>query len=122
MPARTGRMIRKLVMSTCRDPNSFEQFPFEPVLCGTNSEVRPQPARLKSPLDIAAALAGMFENEDVARADDLAFHAADLANPFDATNAVAHAIDMHEDVDGAGDLRAEGSKRQISCRHQHHVF
>src|SRR5438270_13124510 len=79
MPARTGKRMRTtlVVMSAYRDPNSFEQLLFESVLSRANHEIGPQPARLIDTFDEAAALPGIFENENVARADDLAFHAAD---------------------------------------------
>src|SRR5438874_6983876 len=113
MPAKIGKIRkRKLVaMSACRDSNSFEQLLFESILRRANHEIGSQPTRLKRTLDIAGALALVLENENVACADDLAFHAADLTDALDPPNPIAHTFDMHEDVDGAGDLRAERSKR-----------
>ena len=104
-------------MSTCRNPDGFEQLPLESVLRGTSSEIGAEPARLKRPFDTTAPLALKFEGEDIARADDLAFHAADFADALDPPNSIAHALDLHEDIDGARNLRAQRSQRQIRRRH-----
>src|SRR5690242_10115038 len=123
MPAATGRRMRNvLFMSACRDSNRFEQLLFEPVGDCTSHEVGTQSTRLKRAFDQALALAAVVENEDVAAADDLAFHAADLANALNAPYTIAHALDMHEDIDGTRDLGAQSAQRQVSSRHQHHVF
>src|SRR5205085_4128406 len=87
-----------------------------------SGEVGAQPAGLEYTFNTAALLTLKFEGEDIARADDLAFHAADLADALDPTNPIAHALDLHEDIDGTRDLRAQRSQRQVGRRHQDHVF
>ena len=51
--------------------------------------------------DAVAALALIFVGEQVLHGDDLALHADDLGHVGDAADAVAHALDLHDQVDGA---------------------
>ena len=40
----------------------------------------------------------------------------------DPAHAVAHALDLHDQVERADDLRADGPRRQVDMRHLHHVL
>src|SRR5579872_5555676 len=60
--------------------------------------------------------------EDVVHRDDVAFHAAHLGDLRDAPAAIAMAFHLYDDVDGAGDLRADGARRQAHIAHLHHVL
>ena len=46
----------------------------------------------------------------------------DLGDLGDAAAAVAHALDLDDQVDGAGDLGADGARRQAGDAHLHHVL
>src|SRR5689334_15072990 len=56
-------------------------------------------------------LAFVFEGDDVVQCDHLAFHAADIGDLRDATYAVAHALDLDDQINRAGDLGADRAGR-----------
>src|SRR5689334_24774605 len=105
-PDAIGRRRRRYLISACRDPNRFDHLSFEAVVRRTHSEVGSQPTRFIDALDEAASLALVVQGEDVASADDLAFHSTDLADALDPPDAIAHPLNMHEDIDRTGDLGA----------------
>ena len=61
-------------------------------------------------------------DSDVVHGDHLALHAADVGDLRDAAHAVAHALDLDDQVDRAGDLGADRPGRQIDGGHLHHVL
>src|SRR5438270_170572 len=69
-----------------------------------------------------AATAATERSRRTVGTNNIAFHAADLADALDPPNSIAHALDLHEDIDGTRNLRAQRSQRQIRRRHQDHVF
>ena len=78
---------------------------------------------LEAPRDAAVAvLALVVELEEVLGGDDLALHAGDLGHLGDPPHAVAHAADLHDQVDGALDLLAHRLGRQLEAGHRHHVL
>src|SRR5262245_7033983 len=99
-------------MSRCAqsDADSLKQLLFQPVLGRFDDEIRTQSARFKDAFEKPIpAFTGIFEDENVASADDFTLHAANLANTFDATNTVAHPLDLHHEIDRTGDLRPQCS-------------
>ena len=69
-----------------------------------------------------AVLALEVEGEQVLRGDHLAFHADHLGDVGDPADAVAHALDLDDQVDRAGDLGAHRLARQVDARHADHVL
>ena len=69
------------------------------------------------PLSVDAG--GVVEEEGVLQGDDLALHALHLGDVGDAAGAVAQPGDLDDEVDGGGDLLADGPQRQVHAGHQH---
>ena len=56
--------------------------------------------------------AAPLEREQLGHRDDVAFHAVDLLHAHHAAPAVLHALDLDDDVDRGGDLRAQRLDRE----------
>src|SRR3954451_20798644 len=106
--------ITSSARSFCRaDPDRFEQLLLDTVLRCANGEVGPQPGRLEDPPQPPVApLALLDEREQVAGRDDLAFHAGDLDDLHHPPDSVAHALNLDDQIDGAGDLLPDRAQRQ----------
>ncbi len=61
--------------------------------------------------------AGLLVLEEILERDHVAFHALNLGDAGTFAAAVGHAADLDDEVDGAGDLLADGQLRQIHTRH-----
>src|ERR1700756_1201577 len=110
-------------MSAYTNTDRLKQLSFESVFRRFGSEIRTQPARLKNTVQKPVpALATVLESEDVTRADNLALHTTDFANPFDTTDAISHTLDLHDKIDSAGNLCPQCPQRQVRSGHQHHIF
>ena len=53
------------------------------------------------------------------RVDDVLLHAEHLGDVGDPAGAVAEPLDLHDQVDGRGDLLADRPQRQVHAGHQH---
>ena len=62
----------------------------------------------------------VVEQEQVLERDDVALHADDLGDVRDVARAVLEPGLVHDQVDRAGDLLADGADRQVDAGHQHH--
>ena len=81
------------------------------------------PVGMKSPMHFAGlADAALPEDENVLHGDDFAFHAGDFGDVDDFARAVAEAADLNDDVDGRGDLAANGAVRNVQAGHGDHGF
>ena len=69
---------------------------------------------------LLVAPGGEVEGEDVLERDDLALHADDLGDGGDAARAVLEAGLLDDEVEGPGDLLADGAHRQVDAGHEHH--
>ena len=63
---------------------------------------------------------GVVEEEDVLQGDDVALHPPTSVMCGDPARAVLEAGLLDDQVDGAGDLLADGPHRQVHAGHQHH--
>src|SRR5260370_41401238 len=100
--------------SACIDADRFEQRRFETVERRPSGEIGAQAARFEGAFEEpVAAFAAKLKREQVAGGDDLALHAANLDDTVDPADTVAHALDLHDDVDRAGDLGAYRPQWQI---------
>src|SRR5688572_12071469 len=83
-------------------------------------ELGPDAGRLQAALDLAVDDAGLFEHEHVLHDDDVAFHALDLGDVDDLPGPVLEATLLDDQVDGGGDLLADGPQRQVDAGHEDH--
>ena len=81
---------------------------------------RPVLTRLPVEAAVVVAAGGEVEGEQVLHGDDLALHADHLGDRGDAARAVLEAGLLHDEVEGAGDLLADGAHGQVDAGHQHH--
>src|SRR5262249_40411530 len=108
---------------SARDTESLEQLPLEAELRCPDGEIGAHAARLEGAFDRAvAALAAVFEAEQVAQADRVAADAPDLSDLLHAADAVAHALGMYDKVNGAADLHADRAQGQVQIGHHDHVL
>src|SRR4051812_6100415 len=63
---------------------------------------------LEEALDLALDDSGLLEREDVLHDDHVAFHPLDLGDVGDLSSAVLEAVLVNDQVDGGGDLLADG--------------
>src|SRR5208283_1528170 len=63
-----------------------------------------------------------LEGRQVVHRDHVPLEAADLAELGHPADAVTHALDLHDQVDCADDLRSDGARGQIELAHLHHVL
>ena len=78
---------------------------------------------LERPFDWAVVLlAAVLEGEELAGCDDITFHAGDLDDALDAPDTVPHALDVHDQVESAGEVHSDRFERQVEVRHHDHVF
>src|SRR5437016_2280021 len=61
--------------------------------------------------------AGAYESKNVLHRDHLFLHAAHLADLHDLAASVAQPFQVHDDIDGAGDLRTDCPQWQVVTRH-----
>ena len=84
--------------------------------------------RGRSPVETQVALelalvvhpGGVVEQEDVLGGDDVALHADDLGDRGDPAGAVLETGLLDDEVDGAGDLLADGAHGKVHAGHQDH--
>src|SRR5579875_1388763 len=101
----------------------FEKGAVEPVILGARQEMRAHAGRFEGAAQLAVrGFALELEGEQVLGGDDLALHPDDLGDLHDAAHAVAHAADLYDQIDGRGDLRAHGARRQVDAGHADHVL
>src|SRR5215218_1196028 len=72
-------------------------------------ELRADAGRLQATLDLALDDPGLLEDEHVLHDDDVAFHALDLGDVDDLPRAVLEPALLDDQVDGRGDLLADGA-------------
>src|SRR3954464_8225453 len=83
-------------------------------------ELRPDARRLQPALDLAFDDTGLLEDEHVLHDDDVAFHPLDLGDVDDLPGPVLEAALLDDEVDGRGDLLAEGADGEVAAGHEHH--
>src|SRR6478752_339913 len=83
-------------------------------------ELRSDAGRLEAALDLAFDDTGLLEDEDVLHDDDVAFHPLDLGDVDDLPGAVLQAGLLDDQVDGRGDLLADGADRKVDAGHEDH--
>src|SRR6476646_748055 len=76
--------------------------------------------RLEAAMDLALDDTGLLEDEHVLHDDDVAFHALDLGDVDDLPGPVLQAALLDDEVDGRGDLLADGPQRQVDAGHEDH--
>src|SRR5271166_2162373 len=105
------------------DFHRLEQFLVEVELRRARNEIGPHPARHEFPIDRpVAALAPKLERKELAHRDGFAFHAGHLADVLHPADAVAHALDVYDQVERARDVHSDRPQRQVEISHYHHVF
>ena len=77
----------------------------------------PQLAKDAAPLPAAPAI-----DEHVLEQGSVALHPGHLGNGFDSPHAILKTADVHQKLDGRGDLLPDGARRQLHAGHQHHGF
>ena len=70
----------------------------------------------------APSIARILKGEDLLGLDDVVLHPAHLGDRDDAAHPVALALDLNDQVDGAGDLPADRLLRELATGHHDHVF
>src|SRR5690606_32559150 len=86
-------------------------------------ERRADARRLEAAPEAPGLLVDAFsvvEQEQVLEGDHVALHALDLGDVGDPPGAVPESGDVHDQVDGRGDLLPDGPHRQVDAGHQHH--
>src|ERR1700674_2362687 len=85
--------------------NDLEQRPVPDTLLRTAQEAGPDAARLERALQLAVGgFALELEGEQVLGGDDVALHADNLGDVRNPALAVAHAVDLADQVNRRGDL------------------
>ena len=81
-----------------------------------------RPLERSDPAELAVLVEAraVVEGEQVLQGDDVALHADHLGDVGDAARAVLETGLLDDQVDGAGDLLADGADRQVHAGHQHH--
>ena len=80
----------------------------------------PDAGRLEVALDLAVLDAGLLEGEDVLGQDLVVLDPVDLGDVDDLARAVLEPGRMDDEVDGRGDLLADGAQRHLVAGHQDH--
>src|SRR6267378_7862502 len=94
----------RLLDSSGENPRELER-DFQPVVRQTVQDPRPDAGSCKPPKNPALRVeSGAREAEDVLHADNVLFHAADLADLDDLAAAIPHTLQMHYDVECACNL------------------
>src|SRR5436190_23904987 len=90
--------------------------------CGeTIAALRTDARRLEPAAHLAVlAKTETLEQEDVLHGDDAALHAGELGDAGDLSRAVGEARNLHDQVDGRGNLLADRLFRNIQVRHGDH--
>ena len=83
-------------------------------------ELGPQAGRLDLADLAAVGRHAGHEAEELLEQDDVALEALHLFDGDDAAGAVRRPLELDDDVDGRGDLLADGPDRQLEAGHQHH--
>src|SRR6478752_7196454 len=83
-------------------------------------ELRSDAGRLEAALDLAFDDTGLLEDEDVLHDDDVAFHPLDLGDVDDLPGPVLQTALLDDQVDGRGDLLADGADREVDAGHEDH--
>src|SRR5208337_3524810 len=63
-----------------------------------------------------------IENENILESDHVAIHAGDLGNGDNLAGTVGQSSDLHDGMNGIGDLVADGAFGNIEIGHGNHVF
>src|SRR5258708_1622035 len=120
-PPTTSGMIEPWKGTVMSD--RFEQRAVEAEIFRTRQKVRPDPATLEGPAQLAVgALALILPAEQLLGRDDVALHADDLHDMRDPPHAVAHAVDLDDQMHGGCDLGAHRAGRQVDAGHANHVL
>src|SRR3546814_11725135 len=87
------------------------------------NELRPDAGGDVAAVDAALAV-GRFaaEAEDLLHGDHVALHAGDFLQADEASPTVAHALDLDDDVQGRGDLRAPRLGRTVEAGTAEHLL
>ena len=83
-------------------------------------ERRPDAGRLQGALDLAVAVPGLDEAEDVLGEDLVVLDPVDLGDVDDLARAVLEPRRVDDEVDGRGDLLADRPQRQLVAGHEDH--
>ena len=91
-----------------REAKAIEQFLVETVAGGARDKIGAHAGRFKCPIQAVVGLHGLVAvGEKLANRNQAAFHSGNLSNVLHAANAVAHPLNVHNQVEGAGDLHAD---------------
>src|SRR3990172_4906736 len=83
-------------------------------------ELRPDAGRLQAALDLPVEDARLLEHEHVLHDDRVALHPLDLGDVDDLAGPVLEAGLVDDEVDGRGDLLADGPDREVDAGHEDH--
>src|SRR5271165_127156 len=109
--------------SDSADAEGVEQLSVEAEARCASNEIGTRSGGLERPFDLAVVLlAAVLEGEELPGCDDITFHACDLDDALDAPDTVPHALDVHDQVESAGEVHADRLERQVEVRHHDHVF
>ena len=114
-------MALQSLQATCCTCSNMSIGSRMPIVASCSAHFGRTPVARNRPIDLAFRVhAGALEQEDVLHRDDVLLHAGDLGDRRHLARAVGHARDLHDDVDGRGDLLAHGAVGDVQVRHRDH--
>src|SRR3954451_11185778 len=107
--------------SQCR-PRKERDGQLDPHVREVGGELRADAGRHEAAEEAAILVTtgAVVEGEDVLKGDDVRLHADNLRGGDDASRAVLESRLLDDEVDGAGNLLADGANRELDTGHEDH--